>query len=52
MARPSAIEMENELSQAKASPEHHAEIRSKQVVNEALKPTRDVGVEYGMGLGL
>ena len=51
MARPSAIELANELSQSKQSPEHHAEMNPKQV-NEALKPPHDIGFEYGMGLEL
>jgi conjugative relaxase-like TrwC/TraI family protein len=51
MARPSAIELANEFSQSKQSPEHHAGMNPTQV-NEALKPTRDIGFEYGMGLGL
>jgi ATP-dependent exoDNAse (exonuclease V) alpha subunit len=51
MARPSAIELANEFSQSKQSPEHDAGMNPTQV-NEALKPTRDIGFEYGMGLGL
>ena len=51
MARPSAIELANELSQSKQSTEHHAEMSPKQV-NEALKPPHDIGFEYGMGLEL
>ncbi|MBW4027851.1 MAG: hypothetical protein HIU93_10660 [Acidobacteria bacterium] len=51
MARPSAIELANEISQSKQSFEHSAEMNPKQVI-EALKPTRDIGFEYGMGLEL
>jgi predicted RNA-binding protein with PIN domain len=51
MARPSAIELANEISQSKQSLEHNAGMNPKQVI-EALKPPRDMGFEQGMGLGL
>ena len=51
MARPSAIELANEISQSKQSHEHSAEINPKQII-EAFKPPRDIGLEQGMGLGL
>jgi ATP-dependent exoDNAse (exonuclease V) alpha subunit len=51
MARPSAIELANEISLSRQSLERSAEINPKQVI-EALKPTHDIGFEQGMGLGL
>ena len=51
MARPSAIELANEISQSKQSHEHSAEINPRQII-EAFKPPRDIGLEQGMGLGL
>jgi len=51
MARPSAIELANEISQSKQPLEHSAEINPKQII-EVLKPTHDIGLEQGMGLGL
>ena len=50
MARPSAIELANEISQSKQSLEHNAGMNPKQVI-EALKPPRDMGFEQGIGLG-
>lgn len=43
MARPSAIELANEISQSKQSLEHSAGMNPKQVI-EALKPPRDMGL--------
>ena len=51
MARPYAIELANEIAQSKQSLEHNAEINPKQII-EALKPTRVIWFEQGMGLGL
>jgi predicted RNA-binding protein with PIN domain len=51
MARPSAIELANEISLSRQPLERSAEINPKQVI-EALKPTHDIGFEQGMGLGL
>jgi conjugative relaxase-like TrwC/TraI family protein len=50
MARPSAIELANEISQSKQPLEHSAEMNPKQVT-ETLKPPRDLGFEQGIGLG-
>jgi ATP-dependent exoDNAse (exonuclease V) alpha subunit len=49
MARPSAIELANEISRSEQPPERSAEINPKQGI-EVLKPTRDI--EQHMGLGL
>ena len=51
MARPSAIDLANEISQSKQPLEHSAEINPKQII-EVLKPAHDIGFEQGMGLGL
>jgi hypothetical protein len=51
MARPSAIELANEISQSKQPLEHSAEINPKQII-EVLRPAHDIGFEQGMGLGL
>ena len=50
MARPSAIELANEISQMKQPLEHSAEMNPKQVT-KTLKPQRDMGFEQGIGLG-
>ena len=50
MARPSAIELANEISQSKQSLEHNAGMNPKQAI-EALRPPRDIGFEQGIGLG-
>ena len=50
MARPSAMELANEFSQSKQAHEHPVGMNSKEV-SEALRPTRDVGFEYGIGIG-
>jgi hypothetical protein len=50
MARPSAIELANEFSQSKQAHEHPVGMNPTEV-SEALKPTRDVGFEYGIGIG-
>ena len=50
MARPSAMELANEFSQSKQAHEHPVEMNPTEI-SEALKPTRDVGFEYGIGIG-
>jgi hypothetical protein len=52
MARPSAIELAKEISQAKQpSPEHGVEMMPKQSIEQPAH-TRESGLEQGMGLGL
>ena len=52
MARPSAIELAKEISQAKQpSPEHGVETMPKQSIEQPAH-TRESGLEQGMGLGL